>query len=123
MVVDVEALRERFREAAARCTASAAGGPAVGGNIRPPRKLRHVAPAYPEGLKAAGIGGTVNLDATIGVDGNVRQVDPAPNQTVDPGLVSAAMDAVNQWEFDGTLLNCVPVEVQMDVAVFFDPER
>jgi protein TonB len=123
MAVDVDAMRERFREAAAKCTASATGGAVVGGNIRPPRKLRHVAPVYPEGLKVAGIGGIANLHAVIGADGRVRQVDPAPNQTVDPGLIAAATDAVNQWEFDGTLLNCVPVEVQMDVVVYFNPQQ
>jgi TonB family protein len=121
---DVEAARARFREAAAQCSASSANaGAAVGGKIRPPRKIRHVAPVYPEGLKAAGIGGTVNLKAVIDADGRVRQVDPIPSQTVDPGLVAAASDAVQQWEFDGTLLNCIPVEVQMDVAVLFNPRQ
>ena len=30
-----------------------------------------------------------------------------------------AVDAVRQWEFDSTLLNCVPIEVQMNVSVTF----
>jgi TonB family protein len=121
---DPEQARARLREAVERCSAAApATGPAVGGKIRPPRKVKHVAPSYPEGLKAAGIGGTVRLDALVGVDGRVRDVTSLDGQSVDPGLVQAAVDAVNQWEFDGTLLNCVPVEVSMEVTVSFDSQR
>jgi hypothetical protein len=38
---------------------------------------------------------------------------------VHPDLSRAALDAVRQWEFDWTLLNCVPVEVSMTVTVNF----
>ena len=114
-------LRSRFEEALARCNPSGSN-PAVGGNIRPPRKIRDVRPVYPEGLRGAGVGGEVRLDALIGVDGRVREVQPAAGQAVDPELIAATTDAVRQWEFDGTLLNCVPVEVTMVVSVSFDPE-
>jgi hypothetical protein len=40
-----------------------------------------------------------------------------------PDLVQAAIDAVRQWEFDSTLLNCVPVEVAMTVNVSFAVEK
>ncbi len=33
------------------------------------------------------------------------------------------MDAVWQWEFDSTLLNCVPVDVGMTVTVNFAVEK
>lgn len=116
--------RARFRQALERCTVSASGGtPAIGGKIRPPIKIRHVRPEYPEGLRAARIGGTVKLDALIGADGRVKEVRPLDNLSVDPGLIAAAIGAVNEWEFDGTLLNCVPVEVEMTVSVYFNPEQ
>jgi hypothetical protein len=35
--------------------------------------------------------------------------------------VDAAIEAVKQWEFDGTLLNCTPIEVEMTVSVGFTP--
>jgi len=95
---------------------------AAGGKIRPPRKTRDVRPLYPEAPRAQGIGGIVKLEAVIGTDGlinDVRSVDPA----VNPDLVTAATDAVKQWEFDPTLLNCVPVEVEMTVSVGFSAER
>ena len=36
-----------------------------------------------------------------------------------PVFANAAMDAVREWQFDETLLNCVPVEVRMHVTVSF----
>lgn len=116
--------RRRFQETLARCNPAAAStGPAIGGNIKPPVKIGNAVPAYPENLRLAGIGGVVKLETRIGTDGRMREVQPIANQTIDPGLVAAAIDAVNQWEFTGTLLNCVPVEVDMTVSVYFNPAR
>ncbi|HLG59348.1 MAG TPA: M56 family metallopeptidase [Vicinamibacterales bacterium] len=83
----------------------------IGGVIRTPRKLFHVSPIYPQGSPA----GTVRMNAVIGVDGRVKETtvtDDAP-----PALAQSAIDAVQRWEFDPTLLNCVPVEVRMTVVV------
>ena len=38
-----------------------------------------------------------------------------------PDLNAAAMEAVRQWEFDSTILNCTKVEVPMKVTVMFSP--
>jgi TonB family protein len=86
----------------------------LGGNIRPPRKVKDVAPGYP------GVDGTVRLLATIGSDGSVTDVSVVNAER--PELVSSAVDAVRQWEFTSTLLNCVPIEVQMNVSVTFRKE-
>ena len=83
----------------------------VGGNIRPPRKVKDVRPGYP------GVSGNVQLAATIGTDGSVTDVQVVKADR--PELAPAAIDAVRQWEFDSTLLNCVPIEVQMNVSVSF----
>ena len=85
--------------------------PGTGGHIRPPHKVKDVAPGYP------GVNGHVDLAATIGTDGTV--IDVQVVQADRPELVPAAIDAVRQWEFDATLLNCVPIEVQMNVSVTF----
>jgi protein TonB len=37
----------------------------------------------------------------------------------DPMLVTAAMDAVKQWQYSTTLLNGDPVEVVTDIQVNF----
>jgi TonB family protein len=105
--------RIRAERAAKSCTATA------GGTIRPPVKLRDVRPEYPAALKAAKVGGTVDIEARIGTDGTVRELraDAAAN----PDLAAAAVNAVRDWRFDETLLNCTPVEVSMTVHVTFTP--
>lgn len=96
---------------------SSQSGIPIGGNIRPPVKLKDVRPTYPAHLKQAGIGGLVVLDANIGTDGSVTRVDVVSSP--HPDLSSSAADAVRQWLFDSTLLNCEPVDVRMKVSVTF----
>jgi len=91
------------------CVLAATDG--SGGSLRPPRKVKHVAPGYP------GFDGNVQLVATIGTDGSVTDVQVAKADR--PELEPAAIDAVRQWEFDSTLLNCIPIEVQMNVSITF----
>jgi TonB family protein len=101
-------------------TPAATAGPPVGGRIRPPRKLRDVRPVYPESLRASKAQGEVKLKGIIGVDGLVKTADvvSAPH----PDLAAAAVEAVRQWAFDSTLLNCEPIEVTMNVSVTFRPQ-
>ena len=88
-------------------------GQRIGGQIRTPRKIHHVTPIYPEGAP----GGVVTLNAVIGIDGLVKETR-ITNAALDR-LARAAVDAVQQWEFDPTLLNCEAVEVRMSVVVDF----
>jgi TonB family protein len=93
-------------------------GPPIGGNIRPPLKLRDVRPLYPAALRDANVGGVVRIETKIATDGSVRDLRPAPGP--HPDLVQAAVDAVSQWQFAETLLNCAPIEVDMTVRVSFE---
>jgi beta-lactamase regulating signal transducer with metallopeptidase domain len=95
------------------CAPSVANG--GGGNVRPPRKIKDVVPGYP------GANGNVELIATIGTDGSV--VDVQVVKTDRPELGPAAIEAVRQWEFTSTLLNCIPIEVEMNVSVSFRQNR
>lgn len=98
-------------DAPASCTASA------GGQIKPPMKLRDVRPRYKQEWVAAGLEGSVLMQATIGTDGKVRGLD-----VISPGnaeLEDEALAAVSGWEFSPTYLNCEPIEVQMFVTVSF----
>ncbi len=97
------------------CTAATTG--AIGGSIRQPMKLADVRPQFPPNLGAAKVGGVVVLQARIGTDGTVRDVQTLSSP--HPDFERAAIDAVTQWEFSQTLLNCVPVEVAMKVTVNF----
>lgn len=90
----------------------------VGGNIRPPRKLRDVRPVYPEAMREAGLEGLVPLEAIIAVDGSVASARVV-SANVHPDFANAALDAVRQWQFSPTLLNGEPVEVMMTVSVRF----
>jgi len=117
-----QASKRRFEEMAAKTKAQCAAGvdAVVGGSILPPAKLVDVRPVYPEHLKAAKVGGIVTMDAVIGTDGVVRQIDNVHGP--DPALEQAAADAVRQWEFSTTLLNCQPIDVNMHVTTNFKVE-
>jgi protein TonB len=88
----------------------------VGGVVRPPQKVHHVAPAYPPIAQAARVSGVVTLEALIAEDGSVREVNVLKSV---PLLDAAATEAVRQWRFTPTLLNGVPVQVIMSVTVAF----
>lgn len=110
---------ERQAKAAATC---AAGPPtAVGGNILPPWKLRHVSPAYPEQARAAGLGGTVTLRAVIDTTGVVTEVRDVKGPS--PELEAAAVEAVREWRFTPTLLNCEAIAVEMDAKFDFTAQK
>lgn len=110
------------REALPKRNLAGCKAASTGGNIVPPTKLKDVWPDYPQHLRGSGaISGIVILDARIGPDGLVREVKVL--RPGHPDLAQAAVEAVRQWEFDSTLLNCVPVEVGMTVTVNFAVEK
>ena len=88
----------------------------VGGDIRPPQKIRDVAPRYPPIAQASRVEGVVILEATIDEDGSVRDVRVLRGK---PLLDDAAAEAVRQWRFTPTRLNGQAVPVVMTVTVSF----
>jgi protein TonB len=72
-------------------------------------------------MRDAGLEGVVPMEALIGLDGAVSSVRVLGAQ-VHPAFARAAEIAVRQWVFSPTLLNGVPVEVQMAVSVRFTLE-
>ena len=86
-----------------------------GGTCGRRTRSEDVRPIYP------GVDGHVTLDARIGTNGSVVEVLVVKSDR--PELEAPAIAAVSQWEFDETLLNCVPVEVRMNVDVDFRPEQ
>lgn len=77
-------------------------------------------PVYPSGINDAKDEELVRLDALIATDGSVkdvRVVGPA-----HPAFAASAFEAVRNWVFAETLLNCVPVDVLMHVSVTFRKE-
>jgi TonB family protein len=108
----------RQRAAVDSCANVPAGS--MGGQILAPLRLTNVNPRYPENLRTAGVGGVVTMDALIGVDGNVQDVRAVTSP--NPDLESAAIEAVRQWQYTPTLLNCVPTEVRMKVTTRFSSQ-
>jgi TonB family protein len=76
---------------------------------------------YPPSARDAKILGVFILHAVIDVDGFMRDVRVL--RTPDSNLATAATDAVSQWRFDATRLNCVPVETGATVTVNFQLAR
>jgi protein TonB len=88
----------------------------VGGNIKPPTKIRDVKPIYPPIAIASRVQGVVIMEATIDTQGFIA--DAKVIRSV-PLLDEAALDAVRQWQFAPTMLNGAPVPVTMVMTVNF----
>jgi protein TonB len=89
----------------------------IGGNVRPPRIVSRIEPAYPLLAAQARIHGDVVIDAVIDPQGNVAQMHAISGS---PLLVRAAMDALRQWKYEPTLLNGQPVSVELEVILSFE---
>jgi TonB family protein len=89
----------------------------VGGCIKPPVRIAHVQPRYPQHHFDSGTGGTVQIDGRIGTDGfikDLRVLAPA-----DTDFAAAANEAVRQWQFTATRLDGIPVEANIHIIVKF----
>jgi protein TonB len=91
----------------------------VGGDIKPPIKVKNVPPVYPALARQSRIEGVVIIDATIGTDGKVK--DTKVIRSI-PALDTAAVSAVRAWEFKPTLVNGQAVQVIMTIPVNFTLE-
>jgi TonB family protein len=120
---DAVAAKEKADALAARKKADAAARAKartaplrIGGQIKPPVKIKDVKPVYPAIAQSARVTGAVMIEATIGPDGKVT--DAKVVRSI-PVLDQAALDAVRQWEYRPTLLNGVPVPVVVTVTINF----
>jgi protein TonB len=88
----------------------------VGGQIKPPTKIRNVQPIYPQIAQSARVQGIVVIEATIDPSGKVTEARVLRSI---PLLDQAALDAVRKWEYEPTMLNGVAVPLIMTVTVNF----
>jgi len=88
----------------------------VSSGVQEAKKIRQVLPLYPPLAKQARIQGVVKLEAIIGKNGMVQNLTVIQGH---PLLVQAALDAVQQWRYEPTLLNNEPVEVVTYIDVIF----
>jgi TonB family protein len=94
---------------------------AVGGNVQAAKLIRQPRPVYPPELQAAGVEGTVMLQAIVGKDGSVMAVKVV--KSAGQAFDDAAIASVRQWQYEPTLLNGRPVETMTTVSVGFQLEQ
>jgi protein TonB len=78
--------------------------------------MHRVEPVYPPIAKSARIQGNVLLEAVIGKDGTVQNLQVVSGH---PMLVNAALWAVRQWRYRPYVLNGSPIEVDTQISVNF----
>jgi TonB family protein len=88
----------------------------VGRNVQAARIIKKVEPVYPELARFTHISGTVRLHVIIGKDGRMKELLVVSGH---PLLQQAALDAVRLWEYQPTLLNGDPVEIDTTIDVIF----
>ena len=88
----------------------------VGGQVESARLIFKPTPEYPPLAKMARIQGTVKLDAVISKDGTIQDLKVISGH---PLLVRAALDAVQRWRYQPTMLNGDAVEVATEIDVNF----
>jgi TonB family protein len=82
-------------------------------------KLVHrVDPVLPPSAQAKDPGGTVVLSATIGKNGNVREVRLISGPET---LGTAATEAIHQWLYEPFQVAGQPVEAQTTITITFPP--
>jgi periplasmic protein TonB len=80
------------------------------------RVMRRVDPFYPNDARVKRIEGAVTLDALVGEDGRVKQVQVTSGP---PTLARAAAEAVRQWRYEPYLLNGKPVAIHNQITIQF----
>ena len=88
----------------------------IGGDVAATKLINQPKPVYPPLAKAAHVQGVVEFQATIGKDGKIQNLQLLSGP---PLLVQAAMQAVQQWVYEPTLLNGNPVGVITTIDVNF----
>jgi periplasmic protein TonB len=92
----------------------------VGGDIREPKVIQIVPPAYPKLAIKARVHGTVILEAILTAEGTVAEIQVISG---NPLLTQAAVDCVKQWRYEPTYLNGEPVPVILTARVHFELEH
>lgn len=97
-----------------------AAAPAVADSATPV-PLSQPAPRYPRTALNRGIGGTVQVRATIAADGSVERMELATGSG-NRDLDRAAMEAVRRWTFKPATRNGQPIVTDVLVPITFNPQ-
>jgi TonB family protein len=78
--------------------------------------IKRVQPQYPQAALAMHSQGAVQIEATIGKEGNVTNVKVLSGEAI---LARAAVEAVRQWRYKPYYLDGTPVEIQTQITINF----
>jgi len=90
----------------------------VGGEVKEPKLVSSVMPAYPAIAKQAHVTGDVVVDTQIDKTGHVSHMKVVAGPTP---LRQAALDALRKWRYEPSTLDGQPVSVDMLVTIRFRP--
>jgi|SRR5580700_699931 TonB family protein len=93
---------------------------AVAPGVMAAQKISGPNPIYPPDAKKARVQGEVVLDAVIGKDGKVENLNVVSGP---PMLQSSSIEAVRQWIYKPFLLNGDPVEVRTSIHVIYSLKK
>jgi TonB family protein len=96
------------------------GAAHVSSNVIAGNLLTRANPVYPPEAKAAKLNGTVVLNAIIGKDGKIQNLQVSTS--TNPIFNDSALDAVRQWIYKPYLLNGNPTEVETKITVNYSLE-
>jgi periplasmic protein TonB len=88
----------------------------IGGQVSAPALVKRVEPVYPILAQHAAIDGIVILDAIIDEQGRVQSLKVLRGH---PILAKAAMEAVEQWQYEPLRLNGTATPFQLTVSLWF----
>ncbi len=89
----------------------------AGIDVREPRRVKNVAPVYPQIAVDSRVQGVVVLECEIDARGHVDRVKVVSGNVL---LIDSAVSAVRQWVYTPTLVRGVPVPILMNVTVTFE---
>ena len=90
----------------------------VGAGVSAPTVLKRVDPRYTDEARAAGLQGTVILQAIIGTDGSAKVAKVV--KPMEMGLTESATQAIEQWKFKPGVRNGKQVAVAVNIEVNFN---
>jgi TonB family protein len=82
------------------------------------KRTKYVAPKYPRGAQRRGVSGWVDVLFTVDIDGTITDIavrDSNPGDT----FVNAAINAVEDWEFEPVIENGVAIQKRAAVRMMF----
>ena len=88
-----------------------------GGDVKPPKLVHYVEPAFSSSSKEAFVEGTVKIATVVTTEG--KPIDAHVVKGLNSDEDRTAMEAVMQWRFDPGTRNGKPVKVRVKVEVDF----